>query len=109
MSTTVTQILIDPNVRVEGNETFAGFEDVRGSLPSEGEQIIAIVEDTDVVGLAHVTRVSPEDRLIYLAVEWDRLAPIESITPDELVARVNAHISGNGRLPVRSGQELATA
>ena len=36
-----TEILIDPNVRVAGNETFSGFEDVVGEFPAEGASVRA--------------------------------------------------------------------
>ncbi|MGV9710872.1 hypothetical protein ACWDTI_09430 [Gordonia sp. NPDC003424] len=87
-----TQVAIDPNVRVAGNETFSGFEDIRGPRPAEGDRVIVTVEETDVVGFATVTRVDDSDQLIYLAVNWSELAPAERLSPGDLVERVQSGI-----------------
>lgn len=72
-----SRIAIDPNVRVRGNETYAGFEDVEG--------VVGVDDDVEVwepeiglTGLGRITDIDADRRLIYLAVDWAslRLAPI---------------------------------
>ena len=83
-----TEILIDPNVRVAGNETFSGFEDVIGDLPAEGARVRVREPESNIVGQGVVTRVDERDRLIYLAIDWSKLAPEQVVTPDELMRRL---------------------
>ena len=83
-----TEILIDPNVRVAGNETFSGFEDVVGDLPSEGAHVRVREPESNIVGQGVVTRVDEGDRLIYLAIDWSKLAPEQVLTPDEFMRRL---------------------
>lgn len=73
-----TEIVIDPNVRVEGNRTYAGFEDVVGGFVSDlrpGDHVTVVEEETDVVGDATVYNVDVGRQLIYLSVEWKSLRP----------------------------------
>jgi hypothetical protein len=83
-----TEILIDPNVRVAGNETFSGFEDVVGDFPAEGARVRVRELESNIVGEGVVTRVDEHDRLIYLAIDWSKLAPEQVMTPDELMRRL---------------------
>jgi hypothetical protein len=66
------RIEIDPNVRVENNETFAGFEDLFGDVDElkVGDWMTVMCDETDLIGDAHVTRIDRDSRLIYLAVNW---------------------------------------
>jgi hypothetical protein len=77
------RIEIDPNVRVRGNKTFAGFEDVQehGQLTrtrlrdvpvTAGEAVLAWEPEDNIVTDAVVVDVDEEKRLVYLAVEWGR-------------------------------------
>lgn len=84
------EIFIDPNVRVAGNETFSGFEDVVGDLPGEGATVRVREPESNVIGQGLVTRVDRESRLVYLSVEWAGLVPERLPTPDELVRHVHA-------------------
>ena len=64
-------VMIDPNVRVAGNQTFSGFEDVLGDgLPDPGDRVIVREPESGVTGSAVVTRLDFDDRLIYLTVDW---------------------------------------
>lgn len=70
------EIVIDPNVRVEGNRTYAGFEDVLGGFVSDlvpGMPVTVVEEETDVVGEATVHSVDRARQLVYLTVEWSSL------------------------------------
>jgi hypothetical protein len=76
-------IEIDPNVRVRGNKTYAGFEDVqeRGELTiarperatapvAAGDKVLAWESEDDIVTDAVVVDVDLERRIVYLAVDW---------------------------------------
>ncbi|MGV8874266.1 MAG: hypothetical protein ACOH2Q_17160 [Rhodococcus sp. (in: high G+C Gram-positive bacteria)] len=84
----MTEIAIDPNVRVRNDETFSGFEDVKGDFPKVGDTVRVREPESNVVGAAKVTRISAADSLIYLAVEWDNLAEERLLTPSELLSRL---------------------
>jgi hypothetical protein len=81
----VTEVIIDPNVRVAGNETFAGFEDIRGAMPDKGWRVIVREPESNLVGYGRVTRLDDADRLIYLAVNWAELVPERILSPEELM------------------------
>lgn len=69
-------IAIDPNLRIDGNNTLAGFEDVilgtiadlDGGLPVEVREV-----ESGIVGDGHVLRVDRLRRLIELSVDWKSL------------------------------------
>jgi hypothetical protein len=67
-----TRVAIDPNVRVRGNQTYAGFEDVTGPL-ALGTNVEVYEPETGLAGPAEVVEVDAERRLVYLAVEWAQL------------------------------------
>ncbi len=80
-----TEIMIDPNVRVAGNETFSGFEDVRGPMPAVGQNVVVREPEGDLIGAGVVTRLDDTARLIYIAVDWPSLVPDVAPAPDELL------------------------
>ena len=83
----MTEIMIDPNVRVAGGLTFSGFEDVIGDLPDPGDRVIVREPESGITGVGTVERVEFADRLVYLAVDWAGLSqPIP--TQSELAARL---------------------
>jgi hypothetical protein len=67
-----TRVAIDLNVRVHGNQTYAGLEDVTGPL-AIGSHVEVYEPETGLVGPAEVTEVDQERRLVYLAVDWGKL------------------------------------
>ncbi len=67
-----TRITIDPNIRVRGNGTFAGFEDVQG-VPVVGGEVEVWEPESRVVGSGRVTAIDHDRGLVYLAVEWSSL------------------------------------
>lgn len=81
----MTEIMIDPNVRVAGGLTFSGFEDVIGELPDPGDRVIVREPESGITGSGTVARVDFADRLIYLDVEWAGLTAPS--TPEQLLAR----------------------
>lgn len=77
------RIEIDPNVRVRGNKTYAGFEDIQaaGQLTrtrpdhadgpiAVGDKVLAWESEDDIVTDAEVVGIDYERRLVYLAVDW---------------------------------------
>lgn len=81
----MTEIMIDPNVRVSGGLTFSGYEDVRGPMPIPGQQVLVREPEANLVALGTVDRIDENDRLIYIAVDWAQLAPDQIPTPDEFM------------------------
>lgn len=73
------RIAIDPNVRVRGDLTFSGFEEIEGDFdPSQlsiNEDVIVFEPETGAQGHGRISDVSLERRLVYLEVEWKTLAP----------------------------------
>jgi hypothetical protein len=66
------RISIDPNVRVENNWTYSGFEDVFGDvhLLNPGDWVTAMWAETDQIFDAKVVCLEFERRIITLAVDW---------------------------------------
>jgi hypothetical protein len=71
---------IDPNVRVRGNGTYAGLEDVIGPIKVGGEVTVRESE-AGVLGVGRVTQIDTERQLVYLSVDWSdlRLATAEEL------------------------------
>lgn len=61
--------VIDPNVRVRGNETYTSFEDCT-RVVFEGEAVRAVELEDGIETNAIVTSVDRERGLIYLEVDW---------------------------------------
>ncbi|GAA3801056.1 hypothetical protein GCM10022403_039180 [Streptomyces coacervatus] len=68
----ITRIEIDPNVRVRGNGTRAGFEDVRGPI-AVNMPVEVFEPESGLVGPGRVTEIDPARRLVFLSVEWSKL------------------------------------
>lgn len=81
----MTEIMIDPNVRVAGDLTFSGFEDVLGPMPTVGQTVLAREPEANLVATGVVTRVDRADELVYIAVNWSELAPDRLLSPAELL------------------------
>jgi hypothetical protein len=77
------RITIDPNVRVRGNKTYAGFEDIQeqGNLGlsrperadgplAVGDKVLAVEVEDGIVTDAEVVDIDHENRFVYLAVDW---------------------------------------
>jgi len=70
----VTRIAVDLNVRVRGDLTYSGLEDLEGDLPLDG--MVEVYEpESDIVGVGRVVDIDEDARLIYLAVDWASLRP----------------------------------
>ncbi|GHE41985.1 hypothetical protein GCM10017673_50230 [Streptosporangium violaceochromogenes] len=69
-----TRIAIDPNIRVRGNGTYAGFEDADGPL-AVGDIVEVFEPESGLAGQGNVADVDNERGLAYLSVEWASLRP----------------------------------
>lgn len=78
-----TRVEIDPNVRVRGNGTYAGFESVIGDLVVGG--IVEVFEaESGLHGRGRITDIDVQRRLVYLTVDWASLT--DEIDDSEAVA-----------------------
>lgn len=99
----ITQIEIDPNVRLGGTRTFAGFEHVRGAdgfKLSVGETVEVIETESHLSGEGTVESIDVERRLVYLSVEWATLVhtdPTEAAEPTAPEARPALTVVTGGR------------
>ncbi|WP_341258117.1 hypothetical protein [Gordonia malaquae] len=69
-------IAIDPNLRIESNNTLAGFADVvAGSLDDlRGGLLVEVREvESGIVGDGQILRIDRARRLIELSVDWKSL------------------------------------
>src|SRR5437773_1721960 len=69
---TVTCVQIDLNVRVRGNGTFAGLEDVEGPLAVD-DAVEVFEPESEVVARGTVTEIDAAKSLVYLSVDWATL------------------------------------
>ena len=77
------RIAIDLNIRVRGNGTYAGFEDVTGPI-AVGDQVEVFETESSLVGRGRVTEIDGERELVYLSVDWS------SLTDDSVLERVKS-------------------
>jgi hypothetical protein len=67
-----TRIEIDLNVRVRGNGTYAGFEDVVGPL-AVGDEVEVYESESGLLGKGRVAEIDTVGELVYLSVDWATL------------------------------------
>lgn len=73
----MTRIAIDLNVRVRGDLTYSGFEDIEGTLPADG--LVEVYEpESGVRGRGRVVDVDDQAELVYLEVDWPGLRTVLS-------------------------------
>jgi hypothetical protein len=77
-----TRIEIDLNVRVRGNDTFVGFEDLTGPV-AVGEIVEVYESESGVTGEGRVTEIDGDRELVYLSVDWSSLAEEHMPTYEE--------------------------
>lgn len=86
------EIIIDPNLRIEGNRTFAEFTDVMGGFITDiqqGDHVLVVEEETDVIGDATIRAIDHEKEFIDLTVDWQSLRQRSSAeTPGRTLAAV---------------------
>ncbi len=71
----LTRVAIDLNIRVRGNQTYAGLEDADGPV-AVGDDIEVYERETRLAGPATVVEVDTVKRLVDLAVDWSALRRI---------------------------------
>ena len=100
----ITRIEIDLNVRIRGNGSFAGFEDVRGPI-SVGQEIEVYEQESAVFGRGRVTEIDSERELVYLSVDWGSLAPqpAPSHAGSSVHGRYLIGLTGVGKVAVCGG------
>ena len=109
----ITRIEIDPNIRVRGNGTFAGFEEVDGPL-GVGLPVEVYEPEADIIGTGRITEIDVEKRLVYLSVDWASLRdpadhPLPTIDPIFLHApEFHRTLAENG-VSVRTGGSWGSA
>lgn len=64
------RIEIDPNIRVRGQYTLVGFEDVTHLHLQVGQSVEVFESESGLEGLAKVAQIDFEKELIYLDVDW---------------------------------------
>ena len=66
------RVVIDPNVRIENNWSYCGFEDVFGDVAAlqPDNWVTAMWDETDQIFDAKVVCLDFERRIITLAVDW---------------------------------------
>jgi hypothetical protein len=69
----MTEIHIDPNVRIRGGMTYAGLEDISGPRPEPGDNVTVVEIESGLVGHATVDSIDDDKQLIYLDVDWASL------------------------------------
>lgn len=72
VATPRTRVVIDPNVRVRGNGTYAGFEDVTGPIALD-EAVEVYEPESGLAGKGRVTDIDGQRELVYLSVDWSSL------------------------------------
>lgn len=77
-----TRVEIDLNVRVRGNDTFVGFDDVSGPV-AVGESVEVYESESGVAGEGRVTEIDSERELVYLSVDWASLKAEDASSSEE--------------------------
>lgn len=97
-----TRVMIDPNVRVRGNGTYSGFEDVDGQM-IVGELVEVYEPESGLVGSGRITEIDVERELVFLSVDWASLKnqeqasihfPLSLVRPRE--PRIRVLLAGCG-------------
>lgn len=67
------RVAIDPNVRLRGNGTYAGFADVSGPI-AVGDRVEVYEAESNLAGQGSVTEIDAQRELAYLSVDWSSLS-----------------------------------
>ena len=67
------RVEIDLNVRSGVDQTYAGFEDVTGDLPSVGDIVDVFESESGLVGIGQVLELRHEARIVVLGVRFSDL------------------------------------
>lgn len=95
----MTRIAIDLNVRVRGNLTYSGLDDVEGSLPRNG--LVQVYEpESGLVGRGRVVEVDEDTQLVYLQVDWNSLHEVSPFVVPVEGNSAGPHAGVSRHLPV---------
>ncbi|KAB1110783.1 MULTISPECIES: hypothetical protein [Micromonospora] len=72
----LARVEFDPNVRVYGNGTYAGIEDVHGVV-SLGDEVVLYEPENQIEVQAWVTEIDLHSKLVYFKVDWSSLRAME--------------------------------
>jgi hypothetical protein len=81
-----SRVRIDLNVRVRGNGTYTGLEDVFGPI-AVGDIVEIFEPESSLAGPGRITDIDFETRLVYLTVEWASLRETDSKADDWMTQR----------------------
>jgi hypothetical protein len=73
-----SRVEIDPNVRIGRTITFSGFDDC-DRVPSVGEPVVVYESEAGIEGPAVCSGIDEAKRLVYLDVDWARLAATDTL------------------------------
>lgn len=92
-------VVIDLNVRTNGDLTYSLLDDVQGTV-APGAVVRVVEPESDIVGTATVARIDHRKGLIYLAVDWSSL---HTSTPEdqEVPASDSLLLRTGGSFPLR--------
>jgi len=65
----LVRVEFDPNVRIHGNGTYVGFEDVRGVVQL-GDDVLLYEPEEGIEVHGRVTMIDPSKEIIYFSVDW---------------------------------------
>ena len=99
------RVRIDPNVRVRGNRTLVGFDDVEGFDAATlhiGEAVTVYEPEAGLRGFGSVIEIDPDKRLVILGVDWPSLRPEDAWAEwDAKLAEMRAGAEERRHLPAR--------
>jgi hypothetical protein len=98
------RVAVDLNVRVRGNQTYAGFEDVDVGL-APGDLVEVYEAESGFAGQARITDVDNARRLVYLTVDWGELR--ETRASGKAASWTSAFLSGVASRLQRAADRLA--
>jgi hypothetical protein len=75
------RIAVDLNVRVRGDQTYAGLEDADGPV-AVGDPVLAVEPFDRIAADAKVTGIDEEKQLVYLKVDWHSFRDDPEATED---------------------------
>jgi len=75
-----TRVMIDLNVRVHGNATYVGFEDVDGPI-AVGDEVVVFEPESGLEGSGRIVEIDADNELVYLSVDWAGLRPAATHSP----------------------------
>jgi hypothetical protein len=90
-----TRVAIDLNIRIRGNGTYTGLEDVDG-LAVAGEPVEVYEPESGVSGIGCITEVDAVKRIVFLQVNWASLkAPSQMLLDSDYVQEPGVQVQAS--------------